>query len=288
MADPEAPPAPVAAPPLRGRSIDHVADRGSSVRPSWRRRAWQWLASGRGAAAAGLLVVVGALIWGMRDAHFVVHTVTASGNRLIDTATIAQLAGVQGQPIWEIDPGQVAARLQAHPYIAGATVSLRLPDEVHIDVSEPRHALTWEAGAQRYSIDPDGRLVPLVASTPISATAIIHDWRTTPPASDARIPPTVIELAQALLVRLPAETGLAVDSLAWDPVHGLVVIAPDGRVLFWGDGAALDRQLLIVVALERQQIAYRVLDLRGRIAAYRTEDDPSLPLPTPTPKSREP
>jgi cell division septal protein FtsQ len=224
----------------------------------------------------------------MRDARFVVHTVTASGNRLIDTATVAQLAAVQGQPIWKIDPGEVAARLQAHPYIAGATVSLRLPDEVHIDVSEPRHALTWEAGAQRYSIDPDGRLAPLAASAPISATAIIHDWRATPPAADARIPPSVLELAQALLVRLPAETGLAVETLAWDPVHGLVVIMPDGRVLFWGDSTALDRQLQVVVALERQQIAYRVLDLRGRIAAYRTEDDPSLPLTTSTPRMREP
>jgi cell division protein FtsQ len=288
MADTEAPPAPVAAPPLRGRSIDHVADRGSSVRPSWRRRAWHWLASGRGAAAAGLLVVVGVLIWGMHDARFVVHTVTVGGNRLVDTATLAQLAAVQGQPIWEVDPGEVAARLLVHPYIAGTTVTLRLPDQVHIEVSEPRNALTWQAGTQRYAIDPDGRLTPLAASTPISETAIIHDWRTTPLSADARIPPTVVELAQVLLVRLPAEAKLAIDTLAWDPVHGLAVITPDGRVLFWGDSMTLDRQLQVVVALERQQIAYRVLDLRGRIAAYRTEDDPSLPLTAATLKLREP
>ncbi len=288
MADTEAPPAPVAAPPLRGRSIDHVADRGSLVRPSWRRRTWQWLASGRGAAAAGLLVVVGALIWGMHDTRFVVHTVTVGGNRLVDTATLAQLAAVRGQPIWKIDPGEVAARLRAQPYIAGVTVSLRLPDQVHIEVSEPRHALTWEAGAQRYSINPDGHLTPLAASAPISATAIIHDWRTTPPGADARVPPTVVELAQVLLVRLPAEAGLAIDSLAWDPVHGLVVMSPDGRVLFWGDSTTLDRQVQVVVALDRQRIAYRVLDLRGRIAAYRTEDDRALTLTTSRSKSREP
>jgi len=288
MADTEAPPAPVAAPPLRGRSIDHVADRGSSVRPSWRRRAWYWLASGRGAAVAGLLAVVGVLIWGMNDAHFVVQTITIGGNRMVDTSALAQLAAVQGQPIWEIDPSEVAARLQTHPYIAGATVTLRLPDQVHIEVNEPRHVLAWEAGAQRYAIDPDGRLTPLMASASISATSIIHDWRTTPPSADAHIPPTVVELAQVLLVRLPAEAGLAIDTLAWDPVHGLVVITPDGRVLFWGDSTALDRQLQVVVALERQQIAYRVLDLRGQIAAYRTEDDPLLPLTVSTMKSREP
>ena len=215
-------------------------------------------------------------------------TVTAGGNRLVDTVTVAQLAGVQGQPIWEIDPGKVAARLQAHPYITGATVTLRLPDEVHIEVSEPHHALTWQAGNQRFSIDSDGRLAPVAASAPISATAIIHDWRIAPPSAGARIPPTVIELAQALLVRLPAEAGLAIDTLAWDPVHGLVVITPDGRVLFWGDSTAPDRQLQVVAALERQQIAYRILDLRGQIAAYRTEDDPSLPLTVSTSKSREP
>jgi cell division septal protein FtsQ len=287
MADTEAPPAPVVAPPLRGRSIDHVTDRGSSVRPSWRRRMWYWLASGRG-AAAGLLVVVGVLIWGMHDTHFVVHAVTVGGNRMVDTSTLAQLAAVQGQPIWEIDPGEVAARLQTHPYIAGASVTLHLPDQVHIEVSEPRHVLTWEAGAQRYAIDPDGHLTPLMASASISVTSIIHDWRTTLPSADAHIPPTVVELAQVLLVRVPAEAGLAIDTLAWDPVHGLVVITPDGRALFWGDSTALDRQLQVVEALERQRIAYRVLDLRGQIAAYRTEDDPSLPLTVSTIKSREP
>src|SRR5690349_1950216 len=169
MADTEAPPAPVAAPPLRGRSIDHDSDRGSSVRPSWRRRAWHWLASGRGAAAAGLLVVLGALIWGMRDTRFLVHTVTVEGNHMIDAATLEQIAAVQGQPIWQIDPAEVAARLQTHPYVASATVALRLPDQVHITVREPRHTLTWQAGAQRFAIEPDGRLAPLAASAPISA-----------------------------------------------------------------------------------------------------------------------
>jgi cell division septal protein FtsQ len=288
MADTEAPPTPAAAPPLRGRSIDHDADRGSSVRPSWRRRVARWLASGHGAAAAGLLAVIGALIVGLHDARFLVRTVTISGNRMSDAATLQQLAAVQGQPIWQVEPASVAARLQTNPYVASASVSLRLPDQVVIEVREPHHTLTWQAGTQRFAIAPDGRLAPLAASAPISATAIIHDWRTTPPSPDFRIPPAVIEQAQMLLVRMPAEAGLPIASLAWDPLHGLVTIAPDGRVLFWGDSSSLDRQLTIVEALKRQQIAYRVLDLRGRIAAYRTEDDPSLPLTSSTPKSREP
>ena len=288
MADTEVPAAPATAPPLRGRSIDHDAERGSSVRPSWRRRAWQWLASGRGAAAAALLVIAGALIWGMHDPRFLVRTVTIQGNRMIDSATLERIAAVQGQPIWEIDPAKVAARLQTHPYVASAAVSLRLPDQVRIEVREPRHALTWQAGAQRFAIEPDGRLALLAASAPISATAIIHDWRPTPPSPDFRIPPAVIEQAQMLLVRVPAEADIPIESLAWDPVHGIVTIAQDGRVLFWGDSISLDRQLEVVLALKRQQIAYRVLDLRGRIAAYRTEDDPSLPLTPSTPTLREP
>lgn len=288
MADTEAPPTPATAPPLRGRSIDHDADRGSSVRPAWRRRVARWLASGRGAAAAGLLALIGALIWGLHDARFLVRTVTISGNRMIDAATLEQLAAVQGQPIWQIEPAAVAARLRTHPYVASATVSLRLPDQVAIEVREPRHALTWQASTQRFAIEPDGRLAPLAASAPISTTAIIHDWRATPPSPDFRIPPAVVEQAQMLLVRLPAEVGMPIEALAWDPLHGLVTIGPDGRVLFWGDSDTLDRQLNIVEALKRQQIAYRVLDLRGRIAAYRTEDDPSLPLASSTPKSREP
>jgi cell division septal protein FtsQ len=282
MEENEAPSAPAAAPPLRGRSIDRAADRGSSVRPSWRRRLWQWMASGRGIAAAVLLAATGALAWGMYDARFVVHTVTVAGNRLVDSATLAELAAVRGEPIWTIEPSEVEARLHAHPYVAGARVTLHLPDEVQIEVREPRHAITWEAGAQRYAIAADGRLSPLAASVPISETAIIHDWRTTPLAADARVSPTVVALAQMLLVRLPAETGLAIQSLGWDPAHGLVVQTSDGSALLWGESETLDRQLQIVEALKRQQIAYRVLDLRGRIAAYRTESDSTLPLPAST------
>ena len=287
MADPEAPPAPSSAPALRGRSTDHLADQGSTVRPLWRRRAWRWVANGRTAAAVGLFSVLGAFAWAMQDARFVVHTVSVGGNRLVDTASLAQLAAVEGTPIWAVDPAQVAARLRTHPYITGAAVTLHLPDRVEIAVREPRHAITWQAGSQRYSIAPDGQLTPLAASVPVSATAIIHDWRAAPIDTEARIPPAVVALAQVLLVRLPAETGLALDSLAWDPVHGLVVVTADGRALFWGDSAAFERQLQVVIALERQKIAYRVLDLRGRIAAYRTEEDRSLPLSSSTTKLRE-
>jgi cell division septal protein FtsQ len=208
--------------------------------------------------------------------------VTIAGNRLVDSATLAQLAAVRDQPIWTIEPSQVEARLHAHPYVASANVTLHLPDEVRIEVREPRHAITWEAGAQHYAIAADGRLSPLAASVSISETAVIHDWRTAPLGADARVSPTVVALAQMLLVRLPAETGLAIQSLGWDPAHGLVVQTSEGSALLWGDSETLDRQLQIVEALKRQQVAYRVLDLRGRIAAYRTTDDSTLPLPTST------
>jgi cell division septal protein FtsQ len=280
MVDQEAQAQPIPAPPLRGRSIDHLADRGSSVRPSWRLRAWRWLASGRGVAAGGLLAVAGALVWGTHDARFNIHTVTVAGNRLVDATTVAKLAAVRDQPIWSIDPAEVAARLRAHPYITGASVSFSLPDQVQIEVREPRHALTWQSGAQRYSIAADGRLAPLAASVAISETAIIHDWRGVPLADGARVAPAVVALAQTLIVRLPAEAGLTVAALGWDPARGLVTQTSDGSALIWGDPDALDRQLQVVLALKRQQIAYRVLDLRGQIAAYRTEDDPTLPLTT--------
>ncbi|MBK9945160.1 MAG: FtsQ-type POTRA domain-containing protein [Kouleothrix sp.] len=289
MSELEAPPTPSSAPPLRGRSTDHRGDDGSSVRPRWRRRAWRWLASGRGAAAVALLGVIGLLAWAAHSPRFLVHRVTISGNRLVDTSTLTTIAAVEGQPIWAVDPAQVAARLQAHPYISDSTVTLRLPDQVQIDVHEPRQAISWQSGAQRFAIAPDGRLSPLDASIPISATSIIQDWRSTPAGANDRVPPAVVALAQALIVRLPAETGLTLQMLGWDLVHGLVAQTSDGRVLLWGDGSSFNRQLQVAAALNQQHIEYRVLDLRGRIAAYRLEGDPSLPLPsTSTPPAREP
>ncbi len=275
----------MAAPPLRGRSVDHVADGGSLVRPTWRRRAWRWASSGRAAAAGLLLATAGALAWGAQSPRFVVQSVDIAGNQLVDTQTLAQLAAIDGQPIWRVDPAQVAARLREHPYILGAEVSLHLPDRVEIAVREPHQPISWQSGAQRYAIGADGWLSPIASTESLSATAVIDDWRATPAASGSRVPPAVVRLAQMLLVRFPAETGLSLERMAWDPAHGLVLVLADGRALFWGDSTTLDPRLQLVAALERQQVAYRILDLRGRIAAYRTEDDPSLPLQTTTTSS---
>lgn len=287
MLEQEAPPTPPAVPPLRGRSTDSLADHGSQVRPSWRRRAWQWAVSGRGIAAALLLAVAGAAAWGARAERFVVREVALAGNQLVAAPALARLAGVEGQPIWSVDPRAVAARLQAHPYVIGADVALRLPNHVQITIREPRQALGWLSQAQRYAIAPDGRLSPLSAQAPLSPTLAIHDWRSSPAQAGDRVPPAVVELAQMLLVRFPAETSLPIRGLAWDPLHGLVLAAGDDRVIFWGDDTRLDARLELVAALGRQQIAYRVLDLRGRIAAYRNEPDSSLPIFSFIPSRRE-
>lgn len=116
----------------------------------------------RGAALAGLLVILAACVWGvfaLRDSSlFTVTSVAVTGNRYYKTAEIAEKSGVRsGGSIFDVSTGAVRARLERDPRIASAVVRRDLPHTLAIEVTERKPSAVFDAGgATVWVISSDG------------------------------------------------------------------------------------------------------------------------------------
>lgn len=107
--------------------------------------AWTWNAGviGRQWVAAGAFVDTIALRGGL-----VVRSVTVEGrDRTSPTRLLAALGIGRGEPILRFDPRAARARVEALPWVESARVERRLPDSIHVVLTERQPLALWQRGA---------------------------------------------------------------------------------------------------------------------------------------------
>ncbi len=114
--------------------------------------------------AALAAVGLSAPLWGAAALRhlrlFEVRRVEVSGTRLLAPHAVLAASGVRsGQNVWD-DPAAWEASLRAHPAIAGAWVTRRLPRTLRVRVEEKRPVAFVEDGSLRPAT-ASGELLPL-------------------------------------------------------------------------------------------------------------------------------
>lgn len=135
--------------------------RGAAVKPRRRRaarlaRAARWLGL---AAALGALAILGA--WAVHaSARLRVERVLVSGNEQMATGDVlAQLEGLQGQPILAVDLGQWQQRLERSPWVRQATLRRVLPDTVEVTLAERQPLAIGRVGGSLVLVDASGAVI---------------------------------------------------------------------------------------------------------------------------------
>jgi cell division protein FtsQ len=109
---------------------------------------------------AGTAVLVGA--WFLfHTPLFGARAVTVTGNVHESAAQVIDQAGLAGQPpLFDVDQGAAAARIEQLPWVRTASVSVSWPDGVHIRVTDetPRFVVL-EAGGHWATLSADGRVL---------------------------------------------------------------------------------------------------------------------------------
>jgi cell division protein FtsQ len=111
-----------------------------------------------GLAATAVLVGVWFLL---HTPLFGARAVTVTGNNHESATQVIDQAGLAGQPpLFDIDSGATAARIEQLPWVRSASVSVSWPDGVHIRVTEepPRFAVS-EAGGHWATVSAEGRVL---------------------------------------------------------------------------------------------------------------------------------
>jgi len=138
-------------------------------------RRGRWIAAGALALAAVL-----SPWWGPPLLRFLpwfeVRRVEVSGTRFLAPHTVLAVSGIRrGQSVWD-DPGRWERALRAHPAIASARVTRRLPGTLRVRVEEKRPVAYVEAGALQPATAA-GEVLPLdPAQVPVDLPIVRGGW----------------------------------------------------------------------------------------------------------------
>ena len=94
------------------------------------------------------------------DAGYRLRQVVVDGRQNTPRDTLLARLGVHvGQPLLDVDPGEVKAKLEGLGWVRTATVERQLPGQLHIRITEAVPAAIWQENGVFRLIDRDGRVI---------------------------------------------------------------------------------------------------------------------------------
>jgi hypothetical protein len=247
----------------------------------------------RGAFVAKLLGFFAVLVIAVLGANFAltspalrVQQVSVEGTQNPIVIGSIQHMGVQGQNIFLIDTAALAARIEALPQVASATLAKQWPNALTVTVVERTTVLLWQTKYGTYSVD---RLAVVIA--PASQTLTAHSLQTLvdvrsrqvglsnqPIGPGVRLSQADVAFALQVFASLPQVTGTFI--LRYDlgiPVGvatsggngSFIVVSPHGWIAYLGgasDANPLDNRLhelqQILLLAHQQHLNVATIDLR--------------------------
>jgi cell division protein FtsQ len=169
---PVAPPAPVAIDPRILERREEVARQRTRLRL-------------RVAAAVGAVVVVVAGAWAaLHSPVLAARHVTVIGAVHTGVGPVVAIVGATGQPLIDVDTGRVAARVEALPWVAHATVTRHWPDGITVTVAERVPAAVVDIpGHGAAVVDGRGHVLTTVSVAPPGTVVLSAPVTSGPPGS---------------------------------------------------------------------------------------------------------
>jgi len=255
------------------------------VRSGRRRRRGAFVAKLLGFFAVLVIAVLG-VNFALTSPALRVQQVSVEGTQNPIVIGNIQHMGVQGQNIFLIDTAALAARIEALPQVASATLAKQWPNALTVTVVERTPVLLWQTKYGTYSVDRQA-----VVIAPASQTLAAHGLQTLVDVrsrqvglSDQPIRPGVrlsqadVAFALQVFASLPQVTGTFI--LRYDvgiPVGvatsggngSFIVVSPHGWMAYLGgasDANPLDNRLnelqQILALAHQQHLNVATIDLR--------------------------
>jgi cell division septal protein FtsQ len=109
-------------------------------------------------------------VWGFLTIYsspdFQIDLPDISGIQYVSPSRVRTIAGVKGQSIFEVDPGEIESVLESLPEIKNAEVTVSWPNRVEIAIEERRPVIAWNDAGQTWILSADGLAFYLRDSVP--------------------------------------------------------------------------------------------------------------------------
>ena len=216
-----------------------------------------------GPRVAGLIlaiILVSLLAYFFTSDAFYVYEATVHGSNLVSADEVFQRTNVEGFSIFFIDSQQVEEAIRTIPDIREATVQVRLPNQIIVQVGERQARVMWQTGEQRYGVDDEGTILPLRAETEPSIP-LIRDLDSRPRQAGEQVDLEIISAVERYQTLLPS-----VKEFSYSQQYGLSVENEHGWRVYLGNGEGAEVKVAIMEALvqrlESQGASVEFIDLR--------------------------
>jgi cell division protein FtsQ len=121
----------------------------------------------RVAAAVGAVVVAVSGAWvALHSPVLAANHVTVVGAVHTGVGQVVAAVGADGQPLVDVNPGQVAARVEALPWVAHATVTRHWPDTIDVTVTERVPVAVVDDPGHAVEVDGTGHVLTTMFGAP--------------------------------------------------------------------------------------------------------------------------
>ena len=263
------------------------------------RRASGGLSPVRAGAMLALLLSAAAIYGVANSSAFAYRDLRVEGATFTDAAEVeAALDTARGRNLFVLDTSPLEAAVRSLSTVRDASVSVRLPDTLVVDVDEREAILVWQVGRRRYLVDVDGNLFARLddgAPAEAAALPVVEDRRAASASLsvDRRLDPVDLDAATRLASLVPSDVGSAAESLVTivTDANGFIVRPrPTGWMAIFGFYTRSLRTPDIIpgqVRLLRSLLIGREPNVERVILASETDGTfipKATPTPTPTPE----
>jgi cell division septal protein FtsQ len=219
----------------------------------------------RWASLLVLVVCILALVTIANDTSFYLTAIPVEGANAFAASEIVAESGLAGVHIFAADPNEAARRIGEMPGITSASVSLKWPNEVSIQVAETTPVALWKQNGRTYWIDQDGQIIPARATS--SGLLLIESELDEPLEEEGFVAEEV--LAGALLLR---ELRSNIDRLFYEPGNGLSYQDGRGWRAYFGSGPNMERKLAVYETigddLTERAVTPAYISVRNEVRPY--------------------
>ncbi|MFM7678306.1 MAG: cell division protein FtsQ/DivIB [Roseiflexaceae bacterium] len=241
------------------------------VRPGVRLQVQQFIKSGRIISVVLLVFVLWYTMQMMWSDAYVVRNVNVLGAATMSRQRVIDMTELAEASIWSVQPDAVRARLLANPYVTTASVEIQLPDTVTITLSEQQSEIRWKSGQWYLLVNSEGEILGIDAAVVLTGTLVINDDSGQKLVPGDTVDPDILALARDVSLRVPAETGLTVNRVGWDPIRGVSFRSGAGELILVGRPERLDEKLALLRQLRDTKAEFAFVDLRPLTAYYRLD-----------------
>lgn len=216
------------------------------------------------------LVVYALFLTGMNE-QFYLTTIPVDGTFSISANEIVQSSGLAGVHIFAADPNDAAEKLAQIPGVLGATVTLRWPNEVLVQIQEDEPIAVWVEGNTRYWITGNGHIIPARSQSlgllQIQSDLISSGEDESGQAAAPFVSQELLQGALQLQTLLPQ-----ISTLSYRPSSGLSFEDSRGWTVYWGTGTDMQQKLVIyetiVAQLEQQGLLPLYISVSNKEKPY--------------------